>query len=288
MSRAQKMSLMGMLEISMKLECLTGLRIGAAAETFEIGGVENIIVKEPITRLPYVPGSSLKGAMRAHYELYSGKPINHVVIEGNRDKPAIKIHLCKVEDENNDCEICRVFGRPCDPRYMQLDQNGNPNMVYATRLKVDDAHPTEDTRRWWEAYCPGGIEVKYENVLDRLTSHANPRQVERIPAGSEFGVMMSYKIFDEKDVDNIKVIFQALKLIEDDYLGGYGSRGYGRVRFKDISITVKTRKYYENCGDESKKTISKNSYNSVESVLKDIQQLVKEIKKEIWGEGQKH
>lgn len=269
---SQNTILKGMIDIKMKIVCLTGLRIGTGSEALEIGGVENIVTKNPLTRLPYVPGSSLKGAMRAHYELYSGKPINYEVVKGDRDRPAIKIHSCS----DLDCEICRVFGRPADSKHIKLDQAGSQDAVFLTRLKVDDSFPTEDTRKWWDAYCPGGVEIKYENVLDRLTSHANPRQVERVPAGSEFEVNMSYKIFDEKDVDNIKVVFQALKLVEDDYLGGYGSRGYGRLRFVDISVVLKNREYYDKCGENHRKEIVK--YNSLDEMLKKIQDIIQQLK----------
>ena len=255
--------LKGILDIDMILECLTGLRIGASGETFEIGGLENIVVKDPVTRKPYIPGSSLKGAMRAHYELYSRKPINKVV-SSSSEKPPIKIHMCN----DGDCEICRVFGRT--PEHIQLNEKGDPDMVYTTRLKVDDGYPTEETEKEiWNIYCSDGVEIKSENVLDRLTSKAMPRQVERVPAKSKFNIRMSYKIFDKKDVENVKVIFQALKLVEDDYLGGYGSRGYGRVRFKNITLTLKTREYYDKCDDNMKILLNLNGspFSSLEEVF---------------------
>lgn len=268
-------SLKGLLDINMKLECLTGVRIGAPAEAFEIGGVENIVVKDAITHLPYIPGSSLKGAMRAHYELYSKKPINEAVVVGSPKTPAIKIHMCN----DGNCEICRIFGRK--PEYIKLDNNGNPDMIYITRLKVDDAHPTEETRKKWETYCPSGVEVKYENVLDRLTSHAMPRPVERVPAGSEFNVKMSYKIFDKQDINNVKVLFQALKLVEDDYLGGYGSRGYGRVKFKNILLILKTRNYYDGCDDKAKIILNSGEFSSLEEVLNKCNDIIEKIKQEL-------
>ena len=154
-------------------------------------------------------------------------------------------------------------------------------MVYTTRLKVDDAYPTNDTIEKWKTFSPEGIEVKYENVLDRLTSRANPRSVERVPRGSEFRVTMSYKIFDEEDVENVSVVFQSLKLVEDDYLGAYGSRGYGRVRFKNISMRLKKREYYENCDDQSKVMIGKGSYDSLEELLRDMEEIKKQIRDQL-------
>ena len=271
---SSEISLKGVLEIEMIMECLTGLRIGGGPEAMEIGGVENVVIKDPLTRLPYVPGSSLKGAMRAHYELFSDKRIDHEVV---RSPQKIRIHMC--EDPN--CEICRVFGRTPEKLESEGEGQVRDNMIYTTRLKVDDAYPTNDTIEKWKAFSPEGIEVKYENVLDRLTSRANPRSVERVPRGSEFRVTMSYKIFDEKDVENVSVVFQSLKLVEDDYLGAYGSRGYGRVRFKNISMRLKKRKYYENCDDGSKMTVGKETYNSLEELLREIEKIKEEIKQEL-------
>jgi len=279
--------LMGVLEIEMVMECLTGLRIGGGPEAMEIGGTENVVIKDPLTRLPYVPGSSLKGSMRAHYELFSTRPINHEMVRGPQK---IRMHMC--EDPN--CEVCRVFGRTPEKLEGRGEGGGagqiQDNMIYITRLKVDDAYPTEETIEKWRAFSPDGVEVKWENALDRLTSRANPRVVERVPRGSEFKVMMSYKIFDEKDVENIDVIFQSLKLVEDDYLGGYGSRGYGRVRFKNISMRLKKREYYEDCNDQKKIKIGKikedgrvveEPYSSLEELLTSMGRIISRIKAEL-------
>jgi len=271
---SSEISLKGVLEIEMIMECLTGLRIGGGPEAMEIGGVENVVIKDPLTRLPYVPGSSLKGAMRAHYELFSKEPINHEVVRGPQK---IRIHMCGKPD----CEICRVFGRT--PEKLESEGGGQvpDNMIYTTRLKIDDAYPTNDTIEKWKSSSPEGVEVKYENVLDRLTSRANPRGVERVPRGSEFRVTMSYKIFDEKDVENVSVVFQSLKLVEDGYLGAYGSRGYGRVRFKNISMRLKKREYYESCDDKSKVTVKGKQYNSLEELLKEMGKIKEEIRQQL-------
>ena len=280
---SSEISIKGVLEIEMIMECLTGLRIGGGPEAMEIGGVENIVIKDPLTRLPYVPGSSLKGAMRAHYELFSTRSIDYEVVKAPQK---VRIHMCY----DPDCEICRVFGRvPKKPRSEEgegKEERGQTpdnldNVLLTTRLKVDDAYPTDETvnSKWKE--LPEGVEVKYENVLDRLTSQATPRGVERIPRGSEFRIVMSYKIFDEKDVENISVVFQSLKLVEDDYLGAYGSRGYGRVRFKNISMRLKKREYYESCDDKSKVTVKGKQYNSLEELLKEMGKIKEEIRQQL-------
>ena len=73
-------------------------------------------------------------------------------------------------------------------------------------------------------------ESKTEVAIDRITSRANPRTFERVPAGAKFKLNMVINIFDGEDESALKATLkQAIKLLEDDYLGGHGSRGYGQV-----------------------------------------------------------
>jgi CRISPR-associated protein Csm3 len=66
------MQLNAITTIEAKLELLTGLRIGAGDAEMHIGGVDNTVIKHPITQAPYIPGSSLKGKMRSLLEWKSG------------------------------------------------------------------------------------------------------------------------------------------------------------------------------------------------------------------------
>ena len=221
----------GVVKIDFLLHCLTGLRIGVGAGGREIGGVENIVIKDPLTQEPYVPGSSLKGAMRSRYELYTGLPLS--------DKLVVRMHLCG----NLDCDVCVVFGRM--PELVEEGAQQDGQVLNLTRLRVWDAFATEDTRRNWAHL--GSVEVKGENAIDRLTSRANPRQVERVVKGSEFECRMDFFIFDGgRDAERLRVVFEALKLVEEDYLGAYGSRGYGRVTFRDFRVRVLNREYFVN------------------------------------------
>jgi CRISPR-associated protein Csm3 len=254
--------LQGVVKIGFIMQCETGLRIGGVARGGEIGGVENIIVRDPFTQEPYVPGSSLKGAMRSRYELYKG-------LVGD------KIHLCK----NLNCEICTVFGRT--PEALKGKEGEaeatSTDVINLTRLRVRDAFATDDTRRKWNIY--GNVEVKGENAIDRLTSQANPRQVERIPKGSEFDCGMSFFIFDgSKDVERLGVIFTALKLVEEDYLGGYGSRGYGRVSFRDFRLTILNRNYFIEPIEKNMKSLGlRGNLEKLFVELHDVEKDVKEF-----------
>lgn len=194
-----------------KIECLTGLHVGAGKDTAEIGGVDSPVVRDPHTRLPYIPGSSLKGKMRSMLEFATDK-----VRDG-------KVHTCNEAR----CEVCRPFGssaaeaRKCGP----------------TRLLVRDAYPDEQTQGMWENLNTDLLyaEMKSENFLDRITSAANPRFIERVVKGSRFNLEMIYGVYQVdgvNDLDYFAHVVTALRLLEDGTLGGNGSRGYGQIRLK--------------------------------------------------------
>ena len=83
----------------------------------------------------------------------------------------------------------------------------------------------------------GVTEVKSENVINRLTSKANPRQIERVVAGSRFGVNIVYNLSDPKEMEeDLSLLSKAMKLLQLDYLGGHGSRGNGRVSFQNFQV----------------------------------------------------
>ena len=50
---------------------------------------------------------------------------------------------------------------------------------------------------------------------------------------------------EEQDVERFDSLELGLNLLEDDYLGGSGSRGYGRIEFRDFHIAIKTIDDYE-------------------------------------------
>ena len=59
-------------------------------------------------------------------------------------------------------------------------------------------------------------EWKFENSIDRVTSAANPRQFERVPAGSKFNFEMVYTVEDEtqlaEDLANLAIAIFYLNL----------------------------------------------------------------------------
>ena len=208
------MKLKNIYKITGQIIALTGLHIGGSSEIMEIGGMDNPVIKNPITNEPYIPGSSLKGKMRMLLEWYEG------LIEDSG-----KVHECN--DIN--CPVCTIFG---------ISSNKKENNIGPTRIVVRDAGLNEE---WIDLIKEQNLiitESKTENNINRITAHATPRPIERVPAGAKFDFEMIYKKFDlENKIDdekNFLYILLAMKLLELDYLGGGGSRGSGKIKFSDI------------------------------------------------------
>ena len=78
-------------------------------------------------------------------------------------------------------------------------------------------------------------EIKFENSINRVTAVANPRQIERVIRGAEFDLNIIYEVEKEEElIEDIEVIAEGIRLLQYDYIGGNGSRGYGKIKFNDI------------------------------------------------------
>jgi len=221
--------------INGKLKCETGLHIGAAKEALEIGGMDNPVIKDLYTGKPIIPGSSIKGKIRSLLELRDKKYDSDGTPHSHKEK-------CS----DPSCKFCIVFGSSGD-----IERG-------PTRLIVRDSicHDEVET------------EVKAENVINRLTGRAeHPRSQERVPAGTEFEFEMIYGIYDENDYPNLKFVFEGAKLLEDSYLGGSGSRGYGKVSFRELRFRVRASADYAKGGDGRRITVDGKESFSVEELL---------------------
>ncbi|MCW7079741.1 MAG: type III-A CRISPR-associated RAMP protein Csm3 [Candidatus Methanospirare jalkutatii] len=236
------------------LRLKTGLHIGASPEVAEIGGLDSPVVKDTLTNEPYIPGSSLKGKMRSLFERAKngaegqgdGKFYNREMKVGGT---SLWMHACENYEEAKKCEVCRLFG--------STGKDGGGN--FPSRIIVRDCFLTEDSRRRLEEE---GTELKFENFIDRITSAANPRQIERVPAGCEFNFEIIYNIEDENEKEeDLKNICRAMKMLEDDYLGGSGSRGYGKVEMLVQEILERPLEFYLKEGAEKAIFRSENSEN---------------------------
>ncbi len=223
---------------------LTGLHVGAGREAIAIGSLDNPVITDPVTKQPYVPGSSLKGKLRSLLERREarGKPSFFNRDIGRRGFP-IKIHVCETKEEAYSCPVCRVFGSSGG----RNDQGSN----FPARIRVRDAYLTSYSEKFLREADTDLLytEVKNENALDRITAAANPRPVERVPAGTDFTFELVYDVENlehlQEDLENLAY---CLAVLEDDYLGGHGSRGYGKIKFLLSSVQAKRVEAYQ--GDQ--------------------------------------
>ena len=194
-----------------KIFLKTGLHIGGGTEGIEIGGIDNPVIKDPKTGYPYIPGSSLKGKMRSLLEL-NMKQVNNNGGPCNCGK----------------CIICKTFGN-----------TNKDSKVGITRALFRDAFLDQESINMLKQRNMLATEAKMENTIDRIKGVAlNPRQTERVIAGLSFDFEISIRIFndanDEKDITEL--LKNGLRLLQQDSLGGSGSRGYGKVEFRNLML----------------------------------------------------
>lgn len=232
-----KIQLKGRVIVTFDIATVTGLHIGGSDTGIEIGGVDKTVIRDALTNRPYIPGSSLRGKMRSLLEKYEGKEQNKTI---GRDT---RIHSCTDTDEYGKCNICQVFGVPAENNFSTPTRL----IVRDSQLSEGSARDLNDSGRTALPYT----EVKTEVSIDRVTSAANPRQMERVPAGVTFkDAELVYGIYDGErcnprlDVDHLKTIVEGMRLLEDDYLGGQGSRGSGKISLQHIRVQFKDGKDY--------------------------------------------
>ena len=206
--------------IEATLELKTGLHIGAGDTEMHIGGIDNPVIKNPITNQPYIPGSSIKGKMRSLLEWRSG---------------AVKSEPLGLKeiDKNGVLPILQLFGVSGDARLTEEQAQA----IGPTRLAFWDC---ELDTEWKKSIQDDNMlltEVKSENSIDRISGTAlNPRQTERVPAGARFRFRLSFKQLEQDDPGLLDTVLEGMKLLEYDSLGGSGSRGYGKIAFTGITI----------------------------------------------------
>ncbi len=196
----------------------TGLHIGGTNSSLNIGGPDKFVVRNPITNAPYIPGSSLKGKMRSLLELMDG--VVHEDEKGNFGPT-----------KDSDTRAGRLFGTVGDKQQ-------------PSRLIVRDSMILSSMDDFKNTDMPY-TESKTEVSIDRITSKANPRTFERVPAGAEFEMNMVLNVFEGEENMLLEALNIALKLVQDDYIGGHGSRGYGQIEIKKLKFVEKTIKDYE-------------------------------------------
>jgi len=209
--------------LNANLICKTGLKVGGTEAGMSIGGAENPVIKDS-RGIPYIPGSSVKGKLRSLLE-YKYKKVSQ--------EPRHEGEPCGCG--RPDCPVCFMFGPHRNTRHD----------LGPTRIIVRDAYLSEKSQKDWETARKEGAEfteTKTETMIDRRTGTAagtgSLRTQERVPAGTEFVLNINLRIFDDDNVDAMKkLVEEALSYLQQDTLGGSGTRGYGWVEVKDLKWT---------------------------------------------------
>jgi len=244
----RQIKLLGYIKISGTITAITGLHIGGTADSIDKGGIDNPVIKNPVTNEPYIPGSSLRGKMRSLLEKKTAKQFSPMTDEIWMEMYKGSTPQSTINAMNS--EVCRVFGNSAS--YESI-----PSI-----LVVRDALYTDDTRK---KYMENGLprtEAKMEIAVDRITAHALPRTIERVPAGAEFNFEMVYKVMEmtfiekvenktevyktfkptkdsiKKDIENILWAMEQIQ--ENEGLGGNTSRGHGQVKFELDPLQLKS------------------------------------------------
>lgn len=207
-----QLALQGKLIIDALLTVKTGLHIGSSSDFAPIGAVDSPFIRDPVSRLPMIPGSSLKGKMRT-------------LLAKNRDDIGEGGTISEPADDEQ--VVSRLFG-------FSSNQSSSP-----ARLQFSDAFMEQkcvDQYKTMDMDTYFG-EVKFENTISRMSGAANPRQIERVPAGMRFVFHLIYNIENQEEFqEDMEVLADGFRLLQADYLGGHGSRGYGRVHFSEFSV----------------------------------------------------
>lgn len=205
------------IKINTTLTLLTGLHIGGSKENVEIGGIDNPVIKinsKGYEGQPYIPGSSLKGKMRSLLEQCAG--------------------AAKVGEDSN---VNALFG--CiENRQKKIEDQPSKLIVRDAYLTEESVKMLRESRNLDMPYT----ENKFENTIDRVRGKAeHPRQTERVPAGAIFNVEFIINVWDDSNEQTLLgMLKKGISLIECDYLGGSGSRGYGQVKFGELQIAELT------------------------------------------------
>lgn len=298
--------LLGKFFLKSHLMLETGLLIGGGTETLNIGGLDKEVVRNPLTREPYIPGSSIKGKLRSIMERSQNKPLNRHGGGG-----IYRYESDDLEDGYSEvstqlipfvgakiCTLSRVFGstgKVCwVPQEIAVEQ-GIPlkseetriihgvehvkviGRNFPARLIVRDCHLQTASAEQLKRIDTGlyMTEWKSENGIDRVTSAAHPRQIERVPAGAVFEFELVYTV-ENKDqaVEDIQNLASVLDFLQDDALGGSGSRGYGKVRFQGFQLIYKdVNQYRRRVSGEPEANKEPESIDSTKKLLSNLSQI---------------
>ena len=256
-----------------EIHALTGLHIGGSPGALEIGGLDLPVIRDA-QGFPYIPGSSIKGKMRSLWEKWNKASQNWSIGTG------VSIHVCEKADAYRRCKVCPIYGVP-----------GQLEASAPTRLTARDVPLDPDSLEGATTDLPY-TEVKWEAAIDRVTSAATPRQIERVPAGAVFRQpradrkeagpieFLVFSFYEPEDVGRFGDVLTALQLVEDDYLGGHGSRGSGKVAFRHLQLVCKGPDY-----DHPVTLPEEGDFDTLQDLLAEKQAVLERVREVIFSQG---
>ena len=250
-----------------KLRILTGLHIGGSDDTMQIGGIDSAVIKREIfanedgsinydgtgkkITEPYIPGSSLKGKVRSLLEHSFGLIAEQKIKLRDKAGKPIDSNFAKSLDENLQKKanlIIILFGESAG--------SGDKSNTKITRAIFRDTFLTKESRKLYLDDKIKLSEEKAENTINRVSVMANPRFMERVPAGVEFDFEVVLREFDEdKNLPLSKTIELGLLLLQNDALGGGGSRGNGKIEFEKFQNIENLKLKIKELMDEIEKSL---------------------------------
>lgn len=224
--------------ITADMTLITGMHIGASNDFSPIGAVDSVVVKDPLTGKPIVPGSSIKGKLRT------------IIAKLKSDD----YFLPKLEKDKN--EVKELFGSSAD------------NDIREARLQFYDLFLKNADELEKKNLDLGYTEIKFENTINRISAGATPRQLERVPAGAIFEFKLIYNaIKNEEDniLEDFNLLSSGIKALQLDYIGGSGTRGYGKVRFSNFKV------------EKANLTENNIDINAITNILKECENFVEAL-----------
>nr|WP_300326148.1 type III-A CRISPR-associated RAMP protein Csm3 [uncultured Anaerostipes sp.] len=196
----------GKIKISGIITVENGMHIGGSSQFAAIGSVDSPVIRDRQSDLPMIPGSSLKGKMRT---LLAKQYSQSAILKQHEDDPEI---------------VLRLFGNS-----KKGDRKRESRLIFSDMILSN-----MDELREMEIHS--ATEIKFENSINRITAIANPRQIERVIRGSQFPLDLIYNVMREEEIiEDMGAIKQGFELLQYDYLGGNGTRGYGKVKLSELA-----------------------------------------------------
>jgi CRISPR/Cas system CSM-associated protein Csm3 (group 7 of RAMP superfamily) len=202
------------------LECVTPMHLGSFGDTQPGALPEGALLRDVLDR-PYVPGSSLRGCLRAALES---------ILRGVETSLACDPSAagCRLPAAGGPapCPVCDLFGCP----------------GLASRVAVLDA-PVQDP---WEPWMTGARATAAIDRESETALRSGRREFETIPAGARFAFELRLENPQDDPLHHLGLVFTALDLLDNGYatLGGRRATGLGRVSVRLESLALNTARSY--------------------------------------------